>query len=68
MGVEELVKVGLDVEEAKVMDKGLKEAIGRTGGGQDPRELWREITARRLLQPSHPHPVHIAGDHWNRLE
>ncbi|KAF7120580.1 hypothetical protein RHSIM_Rhsim13G0231200 [Rhododendron simsii] len=40
------------------MEKGLKEAIGRTGGGGDPRELWREITARRLLRPSHPHPVH----------
>ncbi|KAI8526383.1 hypothetical protein RHMOL_Rhmol13G0303300 [Rhododendron molle] len=58
VGVEELVKAGLDVEEAKVIDKGLKEAIGRTGGGRDPRELWREITARRLLRPSHPHPVH----------
>ncbi|KAH7836660.1 hypothetical protein Vadar_004042 [Vaccinium darrowii] len=59
VGVEELVNAGLDVEEAKVVDKGLKEAIRRTGGGRwDPRELWREITARRLLRPSHPHPVH----------
>ncbi|KAH7838820.1 hypothetical protein Vadar_031582 [Vaccinium darrowii] len=58
VGVEELLKAGLDVEEAKVVEKGLKEAIGRTGGGSDQRELWREITARRLLRPSHPHPVH----------
>ena len=58
MGVEELVKAGLGAEEAKVIERGLKAAIDRTGGGSNPRDLWRELTTRRLLRPSHPHAVH----------
>ncbi|CAL5425711.1 unnamed protein product [Camellia sinensis] len=59
VGVGELVKAGLDLEEAKVVERGLKHAIAGTGGGgSDPRELWRQITARRLLRPSHPHQLH----------
>ncbi|XP_059628797.1 probable CoA ligase CCL12 [Cornus florida] len=61
VGVEELVEAGLSVFEAKLLEKGLKDAIHRTGGGgalSDPKELWRELTARRLLTPSHPHAVH----------
>ncbi|PSR90259.1 Acyl-activating enzyme 18, peroxisomal like [Actinidia chinensis var. chinensis] len=58
VGVEELVKAGLGAEEAKVIERGLKVAIDRTGGGSNPRDLWRELTARRLLRPSHPHAVH----------
>ncbi|GMP92103.1 hypothetical protein CsSME_00042473 [Camellia sinensis var. sinensis] len=59
VGVGELVKAGLDLEEAKVVERGLKDAIAGTGGGgSDPRELWRQITARRLLRPSHPHQLH----------
>ncbi|XP_028051509.1 probable acyl-activating enzyme 18, peroxisomal isoform X2 [Camellia sinensis] len=59
VGVGELVKAGLDLEEAKVVERGLKDAIAGTGGGgSDPRELWRQITARRLLRPSHPHKLH----------
>ncbi|GFZ18245.1 acyl-activating enzyme 18 [Actinidia rufa] len=58
VGVEELVKAGLGAEEAKVIEGGLKAAIDRTGGGSNPRDLWRELTARRLLRPSHPHAVH----------
>ncbi|KAL6966260.1 putative CoA ligase ccl12 [Sarracenia purpurea var. burkii] len=60
VGVEDLVKAGLEAAEAKVVERGLKDAIARTGGGHelDPRELWRYLMARRLLRPSHPHPVH----------
>ncbi|KAA8549652.1 hypothetical protein F0562_001330 [Nyssa sinensis] len=62
VGVEELVKAGLTVEDAKAFQKGLKDAIVRTGTGggsdSDPKEIWRELTARRMLRPSHPHAVH----------
>ncbi|KAL6966256.1 hypothetical protein U1Q18_032037, partial [Sarracenia purpurea var. burkii] len=60
VGVDDLVKAGLAAAEAKVVERGLKDAIARTGGGHglDPRELWRDLTARRLLRPSHPHSVH----------
>ncbi|XP_052205959.1 probable CoA ligase CCL12 isoform X2 [Diospyros lotus] len=63
VGAEELVKAGLDVEEAKTVEKGLKEAIiaaaGGSSGGLNQPELWRQLTARqRLLKPSHPHSVH----------
>ncbi|KAM7502893.1 hypothetical protein LguiB_001797 [Lonicera macranthoides] len=60
VGVEEVVRAGLqEEEEAKRFVKLLKEEIHRTGGGSsDPKELWRNLVARRLLEPSHPHALH----------
>lgn len=60
IGVEELMGAGLGELEAKRLDFELKHAIDRTGGltNSDPKELWRELMARRLLEPSHPHAVH----------
>ncbi|XP_052184248.1 probable CoA ligase CCL12 [Diospyros lotus] len=64
VGVEEMVKAGLTVEEAKEFQRALKDAIASAGGGSggdgrpENRELWREVTARWLLQPSHPHALH----------
>ncbi|KAK9273517.1 hypothetical protein L1049_018327 [Liquidambar formosana] len=53
----ELVKVGLIVEEAKDFERILKDVIVRTGGG-GPKEVWLELTARRVLRPTHPHGLH----------
>lgn len=60
IGVEELMGAGLGELDAKRLDFELKHAIDRTGGltNSDPKELWRELMARRLLEPSHPHAVH----------
>ncbi|KAK2972564.1 hypothetical protein RJ640_022415 [Escallonia rubra] len=62
VGVEELVAAGLGAEEAVGLERELKDAISLAGDGggcgSDPRALWRELTARRLLKPSYPHAVH----------
>lgn len=52
--VGELVKAGLSREEAEEFERSLKAAA--VGG--DPREVWRELVARRVLSPSHPHGLH----------
>ncbi|KAL3850388.1 hypothetical protein ACJIZ3_012270 [Penstemon smallii] len=56
VGVEDLVRAGLPVEEAKHFETQLKSAI--TYGGGSMVEVWREITARNLLKPWHPHTLH----------
>ncbi|KAL3518967.1 hypothetical protein ACH5RR_021556 [Cinchona calisaya] len=64
VGVEDLVRAGLSVEEANGFQRDLKNAIFKASSvnnGQelfDPRELWRELTAQKLLKPWHPHPLH----------
>lgn len=61
MGVEELVRAGLSVQEAKDFEDTLKStlaAVNSGNGSGDPREVWREITARRMLKPTHPHALH----------
>lgn len=60
VGVKELREAGLDEMEGEKLYKELKEAIDRTSGVRDldPKELWREIMARRLLKPWYPHALH----------
>lgn len=67
VGVKDLVGAGLAVDEAKGFNQKLRDSIakvkicGDTGNGfdsLDPKELWREITNRRLLKPWHPHTLH----------
>ncbi|CAH9050860.1 unnamed protein product [Cuscuta europaea] len=63
VGAEDLVQAGLSPDEAASLHTQLKDAIALSrrlpptthDGAVD---VWREITARRLLRPSHPHAVH----------
>lgn len=55
VGVEDLVGSGVGVEEAKDLERELKEATKSAGGGN---EVWAWITARKLLKPCHPHALH----------
>lgn len=54
VGVEDLVKAGLHIEEAKALERVLKDSIS----GSDPREVWRRLVSRRVVKPSHPHALH----------
>ncbi|KAK4441039.1 putative acyl-activating enzyme 18, peroxisomal [Sesamum alatum] len=55
VGVEDMVGAGLGLEEAKDLEKELKNASIH-GLGAD--EVWRQITARKLLKAWHPHALH----------
>ncbi|XP_062082791.1 probable CoA ligase CCL12 [Humulus lupulus] len=57
VGVEDLVKAGLSTEEAKYFQRVLEDIVNGAKG-LDPSEVWREVVARRLLKPSHPHELH----------
>ncbi|XP_075097312.1 putative CoA ligase CCL12 isoform X1 [Nicotiana tabacum] len=60
--VEDLVRAGVAEEEAKWLMGELNVAIAKVAvninGELDQKEVWREITARKLLKPSHPHALH----------
>lgn len=57
VGAAELVGAGLNKEEAMALEKALKDAaIGAKSS--DPREIWLDFMARRVLRPSHPHALH----------
>lgn len=62
MRVEDLVRAGVAEEEAKWLMGELNVAIAKVAvninGELDQKEVWREITARKLLKPSHPHALH----------
>jgi hypothetical protein len=59
VGVEDLVKAGLGIEEANEFQRVLKEALLSAGAkGSEPREVWREIVGRMVLKPWHPHELH----------
>ncbi|VFQ60043.1 unnamed protein product [Cuscuta campestris] len=61
VGAEDLVQVGLSPEEAASLHRQLEDAIAlsrRHPPGLDPPVVWREITARKLLKPTHPHALH----------
>ncbi|XP_027157961.1 probable acyl-activating enzyme 18, peroxisomal [Coffea eugenioides] len=65
VGVEDLVGAGLSVEEAKGFQRHLKDSIFKVSRNSDngeepfdPKELWRELTAQKLLKPWHPHALH----------
>ncbi|KAG2675196.1 hypothetical protein I3760_13G173500 [Carya illinoinensis] len=55
--MEDLVKAGLAIEEAKEFQRVLNEAVSGAERS-DPRKVWREVVARRLLKPWHPHRLH----------
>ncbi|KAF7807202.1 putative acyl-activating enzyme 18, peroxisomal [Senna tora] len=55
--LQDLGQTGLSIEEAERFHKVLKETIALVEGS-DPRELWRELVARRVLKPWHPHQLH----------
>ncbi|KAL2507971.1 putative acyl-activating enzyme 18 [Forsythia ovata] len=57
VGVEDLVRAGVAIEEAIDFERQLKDAINGCDEF-DPKELWRELMARKLLKPWHPHGVH----------
>ncbi|KAL1832011.1 hypothetical protein DCAR_0102027 [Daucus carota subsp. sativus] len=56
VGVKELREAGLQQTEAENLYNHLKQAI--YASNDDPKELWRAITARRLLKPWFPHALH----------
>lgn len=56
VGMEDLVRAGVGEEEAKWLMAELQAAIAQVGFS--PKEIWREVTARKLLKPSHPHTLH----------
>ncbi|KAI9083016.1 hypothetical protein K1719_035031 [Acacia pycnantha] len=56
--VQDFVQAGLTSEEAQRFDQALKQLILQRVEWSDPRELWRELVARRLLKPWHPHSLH----------
>ncbi|RAL43062.1 hypothetical protein DM860_009844 [Cuscuta australis] len=61
VGAEDMVQVGLSPEEAASLHRHLENAISlsrRHPPGLDPQVVWREITARKLLKPTHPHALH----------
>ncbi|XP_022859374.1 probable acyl-activating enzyme 18, peroxisomal isoform X1 [Olea europaea var. sylvestris] len=58
VGVEDLVNAGIEIEEAIDFERQLKDAINDCDAGFDPKELWREVVARKLLKPWHPDGVH----------
>lgn len=55
VGVEDLVGSGVPLEEAKDLEIELQN-VSRNGGGAN--EVWRRITAGKLLKPLHPHALH----------
>lgn len=57
LGVEDLVAAGLALDEAIDFETQLKKILvvtNKNGGIQ----VWRQITATKLLKPWHPHPLH----------
>ena len=57
VGVEDLVKAGLSIEEAKDFQRVLKDSANGAKGS-DPSEVWRHLVAQRVLKPWHPHGLH----------
>ncbi|KAL9458976.1 hypothetical protein AB3S75_007797 [Citrus x aurantiifolia] len=57
VGVGDLVKVGLKVDEAEDFDNILKQVIDGSKG-LDPKEIWKELVARKVFKPWHPHGLH----------
>lgn len=57
LGIEDLVKAGLNLDEAVELNKILQNAVS-TAQRSDPTEVWRELMARRALKPTHPYELH----------
>lgn len=62
VGVTDLVEAGLATGEAEQLYGTLRDVLLRATSGRpsgpDPREVWRELVARRALKPSYPHRLH----------
>ncbi|KAJ4970803.1 hypothetical protein NE237_003902 [Protea cynaroides] len=64
VGVDDLVRAGLSVEEARSFHQSLKAVIliaqSSSSAAAEPQKVWKELTAegRRLLKPWHPHALH----------
>ncbi|KAK6937010.1 AMP-dependent synthetase/ligase [Dillenia turbinata] len=57
LGVEDFIGTGLSAEEARALEEELERVIDGVDES-NPKKLWREITARKLLKPSYPHSLH----------
>ncbi|CAI0543646.1 unnamed protein product [Linum tenue] len=62
IGVHDIVRAGLSVEDARRFHHLLKNAIFLANGSSsepaDPTEVWRKVVGERVLQPCHPHKLH----------
>ncbi|GAA0154567.1 hypothetical protein LIER_37913 [Lithospermum erythrorhizon] len=60
IGLEELLKSGLVIDEAKWLEIELKAAIeeAKINSKLDPKKLWHFLTTKKLLKPSYSHSVH----------
>ncbi|KAL8159494.1 hypothetical protein V2J09_001031 [Rumex salicifolius] len=52
----DLVTAGLSAEEAAALHRAIRDVIDKVG--DNPKELWAEMVARRLMRPNHPHALH----------
>ncbi|GER50673.1 acetyl-coenzyme A synthetase [Striga asiatica] len=55
VGLEDLLGAGLELEEAKELERELKDSYRY---GLEGKELWRRIMGRKLLKPWDPHSIH----------
>lgn len=74
---EELVGAGLNKDEADTLLKVVEDVVSRitltngsTVAAAAAAEVWREIVARKMLQPHHPHALHqlvynSVYSHWD---
>ncbi|KAA0040067.1 putative acyl-activating enzyme 18, peroxisomal [Cucumis melo var. makuwa] len=57
LGIEDLVKTGLNLHEAVEFNRILKNVLS-TAQRSKPAEVWRELMAKRALKPTHPFELH----------
>ncbi|KAJ8770115.1 hypothetical protein K2173_011210 [Erythroxylum novogranatense] len=57
VGVDDILKAGISMEEAKELQRVLKDAIAMAKES-DPRVVWRELMAKKVLKPWFPHSLH----------
>uniref|UniRef100_A0A9I9EAE9 Acyl-activating enzyme 18, peroxisomal n=1 Tax=Cucumis melo TaxID=3656 RepID=A0A9I9EAE9_CUCME len=57
LGIEDLVRTGLNLHEAVEFNRILKNVLSTTQRSK-PTEVWRELMARRALKPTHPFELH----------
>lgn len=57
LGIQDILKTGLNLEEAVKFNRILQNAE-LLAKRSDPREIWRELMARRVLKPTHPYGFH----------
>lgn len=55
---QDLINSGLTDSQAQELLKTIKDVIDRNAPADGPKEIWRELTARRALKPTYPHASH----------